>query len=454
MNVDLLLSGGKVVTASGIVGCDVAIVGERIVGLLEHGHGVEARRVLDVSGRHVLPGVIDPHVHIGLGNGLAEWSTETASAALGGVTTFLSFLMAGTSYLPIIEETRAAAATSAYVDYGLHVVPSTAEHLAEMDAYLAEGICSFKYFTSFRGDEGAYLGVAGTDDGLMFEYFRQVARRPGAIACVHPENIEVVWRLRDALRAAGRDGLAAWAESRPALVEVEAIARSMFFARAAGCPLYLVHVSSALALQEIEVWRRRYPDATVYVETCPHFLTHTSNDPLGSLGKVNPPLRTTSDNDALWSAIASGVVDTIGSDHVARRYEKKTGSIWSASAGFPGTGAILPVLLSEGFHKRGIPLSRIAEVSALNPARIMGLAPRKGALEVGADADVVVVDLEAERKVDQGDFASAAAYTLYQGWSMRGWPVATIVRGTVVMTEGRVVGPPGHGRYVVRPTQR
>lgn len=449
---DLILRGGTLVLPfRGLVRADLAVKEGRIVAVLEPGTGLTARETVDVSGRYVLPGVIDPHVHIGLGNGDRDWETETRSAASGGVTTVFSFLMTGSSYLPLIEDAHAVARRSAYVDYGLHLVPCAPVHLEEMDRYVrAEGITSFKYFTSFRGEEGAYLGVSGTDDGYLYAYLRRVADYPGGLACVHPENIEIVWGLRERLQQAGRDDLSAWDESRPACVEAECTYRAMFYAQEAGCPLYVVHVSSALALREIRAWRARFSDARVFAETCPHFLTHHKEMPLGSLGKINPPLRSAADVAALWDAVLDGTIDTIGSDHVPRRREKKAGSIWKASAGFPGTATILPVLLSEGVHRRGLPLQRVAELTAANPARILGCYPRKGSLEVGADADITVVDLDLERLASPEVFKSYADYSLYDGWTLKGWPVMTIVRGRVVMASGALLGQPGWGAYVRR----
>lgn len=452
MAVELLIQGGTlVVPDEGLIRADLLIQDGRIVGLRAPEAESSAERVIDATGRYVFPGLIDPHVHIGLANGLDDWETETRSAAAGGITTLFSFLMSGESYLPLIEEARAAADRLAHVDYGLHLVPCAPVHLDELDRYVAEaGITSFKYFTSFRGDEGAYLGVQGTDDGYLYDYLGRVAGYPGGVACVHPENVEIVWRLRERLQRAGRDDLAAWDESRPAAVEAECVYRALFYAEQAGCPLYLVHLSSALALRELRAWRGRFPGARVYAETCPHFLTHTAQMPLGSLGKINPPLRSAPDVEALWAAVADGTIQTIGSDHVPRRREKKRGSIWTASAGFPGTGAILPVMLSEGVHKRGLPLQRVAQLCAANPARIFGCYPQKGSLQVGSDADVTIVDLGLERRVSPETFRSYADYSLYDGWTLKGWPVLTLVRGRVVMEDGEIVGQPGHGQYVAR----
>jgi dihydropyrimidinase len=447
---ETLISGGTLVLPgeAEVVG-DLLLRNGQIAERLPPGSGRPTDRVIDARGLHVFPGVIDPHLHIGLGAGLADWGTETASAAVGGVTTVLSFLMAGESYLPLIEKTRSVAEREAHVDFGFHLVPCSQTHLDELSQYVDLGITSFKYFTSFRGDEGAYLGISGTDDGFLFRFLEQVAGYDGVIASIHPENIEVVWVLRERLRQAGRDDLAAWDESRPDSVEAEATFRALYYARQVGSPVYLVHISSRAALDEVRSWRRRF-DHHVIAETCPHYLTHTSDMPIRSLGKVNPPLRSDDDREAIWQGVLDGTIDTIGSDHVPRRRERKQGSIWTASAGFPGSATILPLMLSEGHHRRGLSLPRVAELCSAGPARAFGLHPRKGSLEPGADADLAIVDLGREQAATADVLQSHADYSLYEDWVLKGWPVMTVVRGEVVMNDGKVVGLPGHGRYLPR----
>ncbi|MCS6802226.1 MAG: amidohydrolase family protein [Chloroflexota bacterium] len=450
-HVDTVVAGGTVVLPDGSEQrADLGIADGRIAAIAAPGT-LTGATTIDAAGRYVLPGLVDPHLHIGLGQGLADWETETRSAAAGGVTTVLTYLMSGEDYFPIFAEARAAADRMAFVDYGFHAVPCSPQHLADLGRYVREaGIASFKFFTSFRGDEGAYLGITGTDDGYLYRYLQEVARHPGAIACIHPENIEIVWQLRAQLQAAGRDDLAAWDESRPAIVEAECILRAAYYAKQTGCPVYFVHISGAEALDAVRWMRARYPGHPIAAETCPHYLTHTKDSPLGSLGKVNPPLRARADIDALWEGLADGTLDTVGSDHVPRRRAKKTGSIWTASAGFPGTASILPVLLSEGVHRRGLSLGRVAALTAANPARLFGLGATKGSIRLGADADLCLIDLDREQVADAAIFQSSADYSLYDGWTLKGWPVMTILRGQVIMRDGTVVGTPGAGRYLHR----
>src|SRR5262249_12199344 len=221
-----------------------------------------------------------------------DWETESRSAAAGGGTTVLNFLMSGEPYDAEYRATREAADRQSHVDYGLHLCPSTPAHLAEMPRYMDEyGITSYKYFTSFRGSEGHYLGIQGTDDGYLYQYLRLVGRHPRAVACLHTENIEVVWQLRKELQAAGRDDLGAWDASRRVGVEPDCVPRGILSAPQPGAPLNTAPRRPPLCWGGAPPARRRWPDVQVYVETCPHFLTHTSESALSPhpLGKINPP---------------------------------------------------------------------------------------------------------------------------------------------------------------------
>lgn len=445
---DLLLRGGTTVRpGTEPRAADIGIVDGEIAAIARPGSGLGADEVIDVDGLHVFPGVVDPHVHVGLGGGIEEYRTDTAAGVLGGVSTIYSILIDGGSYLPVIDEHLDAATRTSMTDFGFHLTLMSDEHLAELDE-IAErhGIRSYKYYMSFRGDEGAYLGVKGTDDGAFLSILEAVAAQGGVLA-VHPENIEIVWRLRERVRASGRDDLAAWNHSRPPLVEAEAIGRAAYLARHTGTRIYFVHVSSRAALEEARR-ARKHGGAGILIETCPHFLTHTDESEVGTLGKINPPLRELTDVSALWAGVQDGTVDTIGSDHVGRRREKKDGSIWTASAGFPGMPTILPVMLDQGHHRRGIPLQRIAELTSLNPARIFGSHHRKGDIRPGMDADLAVVDLDWERVPDATWLGTWSDYSLYEDQPLRGWPRFTFVRGRLVQKDGEIQAEPGEARQL------
>lgn len=450
MRADLVVRNGRVVfPGADVVRADIAVKDEKISGILSPGEPVEADRTVDASGLAVFPGVVDPHTHLTMGDSTEPYLTETRTAAMGGVTSILTYLFGSDPYADLFAAERERLGSEAYVDVGFHFGAVTDEQLGELDRYAADyGVNSYKFFMSFRGEEGAYLGIKGIDDGLMYDFFSGIARLKGGVVATHPENIEIVWRLRSRLVEGGREDLKAWMESRPDFVEAENVSRALRLARQTGVTLYIPHLSCALSLEEVRDYRDRYDG--YFVETCPHYLTHTSDAGSGTLAKVNPPLRTEDDREALWEGLADGSIQVVGSDHVPRRSTHKEGGIWKASAGFPGLATLLPVLISEGFHRRGLPLTRIAQLTSENPARIYGLFPKKGAIRVGGDADLTLVDTDLEREVRAEALGSDCDFSLYEGWKLKGWPVATILRGSVIFADGRLTGTPGQGRYLPR----
>ena len=447
---DFVLRGGTVVQPKvGTRIADVAVASGKITAVTAPGEAPSSDWEIEATGLHVFPGVVDPHVHIGLGNGLSEYETDSGAAILGGVTTAFYILIEAGPYQKAVPE-HLEAATASHVDFAYHATLMTPAHVAELEV-LSEtyGIRSFKYYMSFRGDEGAYMGVEGTDDGVFYEILKSVSSVGGVLA-VHPENIEIVWKLREELMRKARDDLNAWNDSRPPFVEAEALRRASFLGTKTNCDLYFVHVSSAEAVDGLLDSRSAFGRERLHAETCPHYLTHTSNDPIGPLGKVNPPLRTEADQHRLWDSLLDGTIDTIGSDHVGRRRSAKQGSIWDASAGFPGMSTILPVLITEGYHRRGLSLERIAELTAFNPSKIFGVGHLKGDIRPGLDADLAVVDLTLERKADPSSLGTYSDYSLYQERDLAGWPRYTFVRGQLAQENGVLARDPGGGIYIRR----
>jgi dihydropyrimidinase len=428
---------------------DLGIKDGKIAALTQPGCELQAREIFDATGAYLFPGIIESHAHWGLGAGLADAATESRSAAYGGVTTVLFFLRENQPYqLPYQEWVRHGEAHSV-VDFAMHVVLMNEAHLAQVDHYVQDmGITSFKCYLTYRGEDAAFMGVEDLDDGFLLEAFQRVARHPQALVIAHCENIDLVHRARAGLRAGGLDDMQAWQASRPVLAEVEGVRRAMLFAEATGCRLNILHLTAAAALEEVKAFRFRF--AHVDVEVCHTYLTWHDAPDLPRAAKIKPPLRSAADQEALWQGLAEGSINTVGSDHVPRRLAAKDGSIWNPYTGCPGTATLLPVLLSEGHHKRGLPLGRIAELAARNPARLYGLYPRKGSLEIGCDADLTLVDLEQERIVRAADLLSFADYSLYEGWTLKGWPTHTMVRGQWTMIDGHVIAEPGLGCYLAR----
>lgn len=450
MRFDCIIANGTLVFPdAGPAELDIAIKDGCIAALLQRGAPREwTRDWIDASGLHVFPGLIDAHIHFGFAEPVTEYTTETACAAQGGFTTVLGYFLNNDGYAGVFDREIGHARARAHVDFGFHFSTASEQHLAELESYVADyGVSSFKYFMNFKGEEGRYLGLDGTDDGYLYALLEEAARIGDVTVVIHTENIEIVNRLRREFQLAGRDTLRDWCLSKPAFTEAESVVRACYFAEQTGATLYVPHLSSGLALDEVRRWRQRYE--RIRVETCPHYLTHSLDAPIGSLGKANPPFRTEDDIAALWEGLEDGTIDVVASDHVPRLRATKDKPMWQASQGFPGTATILPVLLGEGYHKGRLSLRRIAQLLCSAPADIFRL-PAKGGFRIGMDADFALVDLGLTRRVVAAELGSYSDYSLYDGWELTGWPVATILRGTPVMQDGRIVGPPGLGRYLER----
>ena len=456
---DLVIRGGTaVLPGQGPAPCDVAVRDGRIAALLAPGAAADAAEVLDARGLHVLPGVIDVHLHLGHGNDISrprapeDAAQETAAAAAGGITCFIPFLMAADPFESLFDDVVAVTGQGARIDFGYHLCISTEAQLAGVPRYAAEmGVPTFKLFMNNRGGEGKRLGLPDIDDGFLLRLC-EAAAAAGGMLCPHPETIELAWVLRERVRAAdpdGHGGLVTWNATRPPFVEADAVQRAALVAHHAGAPLYVVHTSSAEALES--ALRHRRAGAEVYVETCPHYLTHDETWEGGVVGKINPPLRSARDREALWAAVLAGEVDTVATDHVHRGLAAKEGGIWAASPGCPGMETLLPLMLSEGCHKRGLGLDRVAALLAGNPARLMGLDHHKGAIAPGLDADLALVDLEQEWTVTRDGIRSSAGYSIYEGWKLRGRVIHTVTRGRFVLRDGTVQDDTvGWGRYIRR----
>lgn len=459
MHSTVVRDGDVVFPDVGMQRVDLAIDDGRITAVVARGAKLPAKDVIDAAGLTVFPGIIDPHVHQDITSSPDPWRTETQSAAIGGVTTLLDFRIGGTRFSETFEVDRSEAEASSYIDFGFQFIITLEEQLEEVELCAAKyGAPTFKMLMSFKGEEGAYLGANGTDDGFLFALMERVAKIPGGLLSLHTENIEVVWRLRERLIKAGRKDLAAFTESRPPFVEAEDVHKAVHYGHITGCPVHIVHLTSQASLDTIEHARRQFPGVKVSVETCPQYLTHTVNSKAGILARINPPVKYQKDVDALWRGIFEGAIDTMGTDHCSRDLKAKLGSsdgtnVWKAQSSFPGMGTLLPLLLSQGYHERGLPLQRIAEVTSANVAKLYGMWPRKGNLQVGFDADLTLVDLAKTQTVSPSLLKSSCDWTLWDGWELRGWPVATMVRGVTVAKDGEIVGRSGHGRYVRRPVQ-
>jgi dihydropyrimidinase len=455
---DTVLRGGQAILPDGsIQEADIGIAAGRIAAIAAPAT-LTGEAPVDVKGLLVMPGIVDAHIHLGHGHDISrprvarDAETESAAAAAGGVTTFLSYVISSEPFAPpLFDQICTVTASGSRVDFGFHLVISTEEQLAGVPTYAKDyGIPSFKLFMYSRGGEGLRIGLPDIDDGFLFRLAEAVVRSHG-ILCPHCENIEVARVLGARLMAAdpeGSGGLAAWNGSRPPFVEAEAVHRVATLARQAGAPVYMVHCTSAAALEAALAQRQLGTDLTI--ETCTHYLTHTIDWKGGDFGKVGPPIRESAYTEALWAGLKAGKIDVVATDHVHRGVAAKAGGIWKASPGFPGLQTLLPVLLSEGHHKRGVPLGLIANLLSRNPARAMG-CQSKGAIAVGQDADFAIVDLNRTWTADGAGMHSDAGFSIYDGWQFKGKVIHTMVRGCFAYRDEQLSADAiGHGQYIRR----
>ncbi|HLW60319.1 MAG TPA: allantoinase AllB [bacterium] len=448
MKAETAIVGGMVATHTAVFPATVMIAGGRIAALLDPGERPDAEEVIDATGRLVLPGCVDPHVHFNE-PGRTHWEgfgAGTRSAAAGGVTTVIEMPLNAvppTTDAAAFALKAAAVTQSAVVDCALWggLVPGNVDAL---EGLREAGVAGYKAFMADSGTE-----FARADDGVLWEGMKRIAVWGGVVG-VHAESNELALSLRARLEGAGRRDSRAWGESRPPEVELGAIQRALLLAGSAGCRLHIVHLSIPQGAARIASARARQ---NVTVETCPHYLLldEEAAARLGPVAKCAPPLRPRAAVDGLWREVADGTIDCIASDHSPCPLEEKTrgaDDIWAAWGGITGVQTLLPLLVWEGVRRRGLPLERLVALTSTNAARIFGLFPRKGSLLPGADADVVLFDYHREWTISADRLLYRHPWTPYLGWRIVGAVDKVLVRGRLVFAEGEVMSPPGSGRLI------
>ena len=457
---DLIIRGGTVATAADTFACDVGIRGGRIAALGDDLGSAE--RVIDARGRLVLPGGIDSHVHFAQASGPGivmadDFESGTRSAAFGGNTTVLPFCMQekGQSLRKAVEAYHAKARGKCYIDVSFHLVISdpTPQVLGqELPALVGDGYTSFKVFMT-------YQDLALTDHQML--EVMQSARETGALVMVHAENYDAIRFLTDRLERSGQTAPRFHATSRPIPVEREATHRAISLAELIDVPIMVVHVSNGEAMEEIR--RARSRGLKVFGETCPQYLVLTESDldglnMEGAKYVCSPPPRDKASQADCWLGLETGVFQVFSSDHCPFRYEDEAGKLtpkgrtsfrWVPN-GIPGVETRLPILFSEGVVKGRISLNQFVALSSTNHAQMYGLAPRKGTIAVGSDADIAIWDPARRVRITAADLHQGSDYTPYEGFEVTGWPMTTIVRGTIVVEDGKLAGPMGHGGPIRR----
>ena len=454
---DLVIRNGEVAAGADVVRCDVGIAGGRIVAL---GEGLAAGAdEIDAAGRLVLPGGVDGHCHLDQpmadGSQMADdFRSGTVSAACGGTTTVIPFACQakGGSLRAAVDDYHKRADGKAVIDYAFHLIVSDpTEHVIgqELPALIEDGYTSFKIYMTYDDLK--------LDDRQILEALT-VARRHGAMVMIHAENADCIGWLTERLELAGKTAPVYHAASRPAIAEREATHRAISLAELVDVPVLIVHVSGSDAIEQIRWAQNR--GLRVYAETCPQYLFLTADDLdldgfEGAKCICSPPPRNKASQEAVWGGLEGGLFQVFSSDHAAFRYDDPKGKMIGGKDapfthvpnGIPGLETRLPLLFSEGVGKGRIDIARFVALTATNPARTYGLYPRKGAIAVGADADIAIWDAGREVTITNNLLHHNVDYTPYEGMTVRGWPETVLSCGEIIVRDGDIVCDEGRGRF-------
>jgi dihydropyrimidinase len=435
---DILVDDGKIRT----IGADLS---------------ADAEKIIDATGKYVIPGGIDPHTHLDFPFGGTvssdDFSTGTIAAAVGGTTSIVDFVVQqrGQALTEALEIWHQKAGGQAAVDYGFHMIiqdlPDT--RLPEMDEMVRQGVTSFKMFMAYRG-------AVMVDDDTIFKAMARAADN-GALICLHAEHGHMIDVLVQQALAQGNTAPRFHASTRPPITEAEATHRAIRMAEVAGAPVYFVHLSCVEALQEVQAARAR--QNYVYAETCPHYLTldNSMYDQEGFEGAkyvLTPPLRDKWHQEELWKGLRRNDLQVVSTDHCAFRFsDQKTLGVNDFSKipnGGPGIENRLSLLYTNGVATGLMDLNRLVEIFSTNPAKLFGLFPRKGTIAVGSDADIVVFDPDAEAVISAQTHHMNVDYNLYEGMAVKGVPEVVIANGRVLVEDGEYTGISAGGRFLKR----
>lgn len=452
---DLAIKNGILITPQGKIHGGLTISGGKITQVGSDGSLPKARQEIDAQGFVVLPGLIDPHVHLGQDQEEKfrdQCRSESITAALGGITTMITTARFGNALeprLPTYRKAKEIGRSNSFIDFKFNAFVTNQKHLDEIEGLLEEGVTSFKLMMAYTREEARQIGLEGIDWGFAYKLFEMVGKiGPPALAQIHCEEPEIIHILRQRLMAAGRQDIAAWTDSRPSICEAMQLYDAGLLAQELGTPLYIVHLSAKESVDALQYFKAK--GLMIFGETCPHYLVLDRNPDCGILAKVNPPLRDVPDQIRIWQGLREGILDTVGSDHCPYlRGEKEKGGLWKSMPGFGGMGATLSLLVSEGVNKGKLTWEQLAGLTSENTAKIFHIYPQKGALSPGSDADLVIVDPKREWVIGAGTLQSRSDYSVYGGKKVKGRALKTFVRGRLIAEDGRLVAEKASGEYVL-----
>ncbi len=436
---DYVLQNGKLLYPEKTKTASLGIKDGKIT-VLSSAKGKQAKEYINAEGCYILPGLVDAHTHPVYTDDLEHIA---CTAAFGGITTMIHYISikTGQKPLPVLKTAITKGEKTSALDFALHAALCDVEGQAsQIPEAIRLGISSFKMFTAYKKQNMM------TDDYALAKAMDIIASHKG-IASIHAENGLVIDYLEEKVRSSHKNMCTHFLNTSPSLLDREAIFRVLSIAALFNCPVYIPHVSSEKALEAFKI---SYSGGIkVYNETCPHYLVFTWKElqKQGPLGKIRPPVKNPEDREALWNAIGSGLIHTIGSDH-APKAKKITDDFDSSPYGAPGIETILPLLWEMGVNKKKISPNKIVELTSENPAKIFGLNPAKGRLENGADADLVLFNPNRKWTISKKNQHSNARYTLYEGMECTGKVEKVFTRGKLIVDNDTYLGEPGWGRFL------
>ncbi|MCI8560680.1 MAG: amidohydrolase family protein [Dorea sp.] len=444
-----IVNGTLVLPDCGMLKADLYIRDGKIC-CVGNNEKIRAGKVLDAAGKYVCPGIIDPHVHLGLFAPMeVDMQSETKAAIMGGITTIGLFMGGSLSHFSTFPKIEQQTKRYSYTDIIPHLVISSEEQKNEIQDYRKYlGVTSFKVY--MNGIPGV---VPSVNDGFIMDVFDEM-RKTGksCILCCHTENTHLVERaLKMAKADYGNEGtIEAWEETHPAMAEEEAVMRISYLAKKAEIPVYMVHVGTKDGVEKLRQIKPFNP--YINIETTSPYLSVAGKQRRNALYKMEPPLRGDEDREALWKAVKDGVIDTIGTDNVCvTSDEKKTQlPIWDVVPGYSVVQTHLAAVLTEGVLNRGLDMMEVITHMTKRPAEKFGVYPQKGTLLPGSDADIVIVDMNLEKEVHGLSLASRSDFSIYEGRHLKGWPTTTVKGGQVVMENGVLTARTPAGNMIKR----
>jgi dihydroorotase-like cyclic amidohydrolase len=466
---DTIMKNGLIVTPNEIIKGGVAIAGEKIVGVGEDNTLGEAKQVIDVEGKVVFPGVFDPHIHLGNGDSVGyeamkeDFYLETKEMAVAGVTLFATTTLYGSgSAIDGFDMTLESGRENSFVDYKITCCVSTQEQITEMREVTKRGCVDFKFFTGYRGKQAVDLGM--TEDGITLKDWFLACEElskigPPVFPKIHAEDPWIREILLKRIKQQKRkDHLVAWAEHSPGYGENLQIYNLALIAHQCQTPLYIVHVSAKESIELIQYLCSQ--KVKIIAETTPAFLCANAPEleanKLGARAKIQPPIRFEEDNLALWDAVEAGIISIIGTDSLPYTSKYKDSlDFWDVRVGLNcQVPATIPLMFTEGFNRGRIDLNTMAKILSENAAKLYGIYPQKGAIQVGSDADIVIIDQNKESVLGAHSLRGKSDYSIWEGKPVKGVPVMTFLRGKMIAKDGELVADKPFGRHIIGLTPR